>query len=439
MKRLLVVLPVVLSLLIAPAFAAEQKAASPTIEQALAQAKQQNKPLVIDFQAVWCYSCYFMATHVLNGPEFKALDSKVVFVEADADTPDGQAWMKKLNVHFLPTYVALEGNGDELGRMLAERPRNLFYPEINRILGGGARLDKLKGDATRGSLAAVAAVLDTYQSRYEGDEGMAWFATLPSTVRNVSDQDKRVALAKQRLVLLQAKAAKNDAAIVEVAPKILAGKIGCDRAYVVDDLLGATAKLPEAQRRELIAPQQAPMKAFLEGPVLGANPTCADVRSAVITMADTDAALGDEAGSKAVLDNAIAFTQKRLGDDLTSDRNLADNLLVYLGHAKRIDELSVLQLRLIKAYPNDYVYAYRHGRTLLENGKPAEALPFLEQASAKTFGVNRFTVASFQVKALQALNRPADADRIVSAVVATDGKQFPEQADKLKATLKSQA
>jgi thiol-disulfide isomerase/thioredoxin len=437
MNRMLAVVPFLVASLALPVHAAEKAKSSTTVAQALAQAKQQNKPLLIDFQAVWCYSCYYMARHVLNGPEWKTLDDKVVFVEADADTPDGQAWMKKLNVHFLPTYVALEGNGNELGRILAERPRDRFYPEIDRILAGGARLDKLKNDAAKGSLAAVASVLDTYQARYEGDEGMQWFATLPPTVRNVSDMDKRVALAKQRLGLLQAKAAKDDAAIVAVAPKILAGNIGCDRSYVVDDLLGASEKLPEAQRHELIAAQQGPMKTFLDSQVLPASPACADQRSAVIAMADIDAALGDKAGEKAVLDKAVEATRQRLGDNLAGDRNLADNQRVYLMRAGRTDELNALQLKLIKAYPDDYVYAYHYGQSMLAAGKPAEALPYLEQAASKTFGVNRFTVAGVQVKALKALNRSADANRIVDATIASEGKQFPAQADKLKASLKS--
>jgi len=38
-----------------------------TVDDALAQAKKAHQPVFLDFSAPWCYSCYFMATHVLNG------------------------------------------------------------------------------------------------------------------------------------------------------------------------------------------------------------------------------------------------------------------------------------------------------------------------------------------------------------------------------------
>ena len=93
--------------------------------------------------------------------------------------------------------------------------------------------------------------------------------------------------------------------------------------------------------------------------------------------------------------------------------------------------------KLMAAYPDDYVYAYRYGRSLLERGKPAEALPYLEQASAKAFGINRLSVATLRVKALLALNRRVDAENVVAATLKQNGPWFPEQAAKLKAALKS--
>lgn len=60
-----------------------------------------------------------MASHVLNGAEWKALKQRAVTVEVDADSPDGAAWMKKLEVKALPAYVVLDEHGKERGRILA--------------------------------------------------------------------------------------------------------------------------------------------------------------------------------------------------------------------------------------------------------------------------------------------------------------------------------
>ena len=432
MKRLLAA---VLVAFVATAHAAHDGPAS--LDAALAQGKREHKPVLIDFQAVWCYSCYYMASHVLTGKEWNDLNTKVVFYEADADKPADQAWMKKLNVHFLPTYVAIGPDGEELGRILAERPRETFYPEVAGILSGDARLSKQKADAAKGSMAAVADVLDTYQQRYEGKEGMAWFDTLPPMVRNVSDKDKRVALAKQRLLLLQAKDAKDDKGIIDAASKVLAGNIGCERPYVLDDLVSASASQPTDARKALLQPQKTPYEQFLDTQVFTASPVCADQRSAVLTAADLDAALDDHAAEQAVLRKAIDLSRERLHGDLRSDRNLADNLRVYLVRAKAGDELDTLEKQLIAAYPDDYVYNYRYGRRLVEAGKAAEGLPYLEAAAKKAYGANQITVASFRVKALRALHRDEEARKLVAQTVAAQGKAFPEQTKKLQDALNS--
>ncbi|SDG08049.1 thioredoxin family protein [Dyella sp. 333MFSha] len=430
MKRLLAATLVALA---APAFAAHEGPAS--LDAALAQGKREHKPVLVDFQAVWCYSCYFMASHVLNGKEWTDLNAKVIFYEADADQPADKAWMTKWNVHFLPTYVAIGPDGEELGRILAERPRDTFYKEVAGLLSGDARLSKQKADAAKGSLASVADVLDTYQLRYQGTEGMAWFDTLPPMVRNVSDKDKRVALAKQRLLLLQAKEKKDDAAIVAAATKILDGNIGCDRPYVLDDLIGATEARHPDSRTAALRPQKAPYEQFIATQVFTAAPACADQRSAVLTAADLDAALGDHEGEQAVLRKAIDLSREKLHGDLRSDRNLADNLRVYLMRAKAGDELDTLEKQLIAAYPDDYVYSYRYGRRLVEKGDAAGGLPYLDAAATKAYGANRFTVATFRVKALRALHRDGEAKKVVAETIAAEGKAFPEQSKKLQESL----
>ncbi|MET0504289.1 MAG: hypothetical protein ABWZ85_03105, partial [Luteibacter sp.] len=338
----------------------------------------------------------------------------------------------------LPTYVAIGPDGEELGRILAERPRATFYKEVGGLLSGDARLSRQKANANKGSMAAVADVLETYQQRYQGSVGMAWFDTLPPMVRNVSDKDKRVAFARQRLLLLQAKDKKDgsaDPAIAAAAKNILAGDIGCDRPYVLGDLIEATAANHPDSRQAALAPQRAPYEQFLATQVFTDAPACADQRSAVLTAADLDAALGDHDAEAAVLRKAVDLSREKLHGDLKSDRNVADNLRVYLVRAKAGEELDTLEKQLIAAYPDDYVYSYRYGRRLVEKGDAAGGLPYLDAAAKKAYGANRLSVATYRVKALRALNRDAEAKKVVAEAVATEGKAFPEQTKKLQESL----
>ena len=432
MKRL----PLLLLLLAAAASSAAETAPA-TVDAALARAQKAHTPVLLDFSAPWCYSCYFMATHVLNGKEWEALEKRTVIAEVDADSPDGAAWMKKLQVKALPAYVVLNEHGVELGRILAEQPRATFYPNLDKILAGASTLDELKHKAAKGSLDATATVLGAYEARGDGQEGLDWYAGLPQKQRDVAAADKTVSLWRDRLELARAAKAKDDAATIKAAQRVLAGDIGCDRPYVVDQLLQASEKLPKADRTLLLARQKAPLDQLLWKNVFVAKPDCADQRSAVVTTADLDAAIDDGASETALLNRAIETVRGQLGDDLKKDRNAADNLRVYLTRAKRTEELDALYPKLIAAYPDDYVYPYRYGKSLLERDQPAKALPLLEQAAEKAYGENRLSVAMVRVKALKALKRQADAEQVVADVLEQNGKWFPEQVDKLKAALKS--
>src|SRR5450432_449888 len=425
------------ALLVFTAAHAAEHAAPQTIDAALAQAQREHRPVLIDFSAVWCYSCYYMATHVLNGPEWKTLEGRAVVVESDADSPDGSHWMEKLGVKALPAYVALNADGGELGRILAEQSREKFYVQMTRILSGGDALDALKKKADAGSAAAVADVLSSYLARDQVQQGLDWYATLPGERAEAAGADRNVALWVERLQMEKAAKAKDDNACIAAATKVLAGDLGCDRYYVVESLLGCSDKLAPAERKSLLEPQRAALDQLLSKQAFVEPPVCADQRTAVMVSADLDKAVGDSVAETAVLDHAIANARQRLGADLSKDRNLADNLRVYLIRAKRTDEVDALMPKLMAAYPDDYVYAYRYGRILLERGKAAEALPYLEQAAGNAFGVNRLTVATFRVQALLALHRRADAEAIVAETLQQTGPWFPEQAAKLKATLKS--
>jgi thiol-disulfide isomerase/thioredoxin len=426
------VLAVTLAVLLAPLHAADSQSQL-TIDSALQASSQQHRPVLLDFHAVWCYSCYYMASHVLTGADWSAVERKAIVVDVDADSPEGQAWMEKLKVSFLPSYIVLDEHGSELGRISAEQPRQKFYPQINAILANGNTLDALKAKAQAGSLDAVVAVLDAYQARSEGQAALAWFASLPPAVNKEAVGDPRVALGLEQLTLAQTEAGNHKSAIIASAQKVLAHNIGCQRPYVLDSLLEASDGLPEAQRKALLTSQRKPMDALLDTQVFVATPTCADQRSAVLTSADLDAALGDHVAETALLNRAIDLTKQHLGNNLASDRNLADNLRVYLTRANRTAELDDYQHKLIAAYPQDYVYAYRYGRSLLEAGKPADALPYLAQAYDKAFGENRLRVASFRVKALKQLHRDDEAKKVAAEALSANGPWFPKQIAALKA------
>ncbi len=408
----------------------------PPLDEALKQAVARHAPILIEFHAPWCYSCYYMEHNVLNGAEWDKLRRQVVLVDLDADAPEGNYWLKRLAVKGMPGYVVLNEQGEELGRIALEQTRPEFYRQLDAMMARTASLeavrDKVK-DGSPASLKAAHEVLKTYYARNDAEGGLTWRKALPPAAQAALDKDPRARLWIARLQLMRAAQNKDGAQCAALAPPVLAGELGCDRAYELDRVMQCTASIPDAQKASLLAPQKPVMTHQLYAQVFVTHPSCADARSAVLTTADLDDALRYPQARADVLERAIADARQRLGGELKRDRNLADNLRVYLDRAGRTDELDLLYPRLIAAYPDDYVYYYRYGKSLVARGQYQQALIYLQQAAPKAYGVNRLNVAEQQAQALLKLNRPDDAKQAVADALKANGPWFPEQAAKLKA------
>jgi tetratricopeptide (TPR) repeat protein len=408
----------------------------PPLDEALKQAASKHAPILVEFHAPWCYSCYYMAHNVLNGPEWDKVKREAVVVDLDADAPEGNYWEQRLAVKALPSYVVLNETGDELGRILAEQTRPDFYRQLDAIMARTTSLEALRDkvkDGSSASLKAAHEVLKAYHARNDAQGGLAWRSALPQSAQTALDKDARARLWTARLQLMQASQNKNATQCAALAPTVLAGELGCDRAYELDRVMACTASLPESDKTHLLAAQKPLMTRQLYAQVFVTHPSCADARSVVLTTADLDDTLKYPQATDDVLDHAIADAKQRLGGNLKKDRNLADNLRVFLDRAGKTDELTLLYPKLIAAYPDDYVYYYRFGKSLIARGQYQQALIYLQQAAPKAYGVNRLNVAEQQAQALLKLNRPDDAKQAVADALKANGPWFPEQAAKLKA------
>lgn len=408
-----------------------------SVQAALAKARERRAPVLVDFHAPWCYSCYYMARNVLNGPEWERAQRETVIVELDADSPEGARWMQAWSVKAMPTYLVLDPNGNELGRILGEQTRGDFYKWLFGAAGRTHPLDALKSavvDEKEASVAAAREVLRTYHARYDSNGGLNWYVSLPKPVKIALARDAQASSWIARLELQRAAAESDTASCAAAGQMVLSFNLGCERPYELSKVMACSRTLPESERRELLKPQAELMQLLLDKRVLSEY-RCADERSIVLGAADLYQALGAASAEALVLERAVADARNRMGGDLKKDRSLSDNLRVYLERAGKSDELDALLVKLIEAYPDDYVYAYRHGRNLAARGLHEPALPYYEQAAAKTYGVNRLRLAELRARSLQALNRTPEARQVLSEALQANGPWFPEDAARLKALL----
>jgi hypothetical protein len=418
-----------LALVVAPAWSA---AADP-LKEALARARSARTAVLVEFHAPWCYSCYYMAKNVQTGADWQKVEREMVVIGFDADSPEGAQVKEKLKVKALPSYVVLDSKGAELGRILAEQTRSDFYAKLNEIRARGTSLDDLDDKVRDGnpeSVQAGRAVLAAYLARYDAAGGIAWQAQLPKAAQNALAADREAALLSKRLVFLAASQNKDINTCLVAGQAVLEGDLGCERAYELDKYMACAAERPAKEQVRLLTTQRAAMEPLVNRTLKNAE--CADERSVVLAAADLYEKIGDKKAEAAVLDRAIKGVKKQLGEDYQKDRNLADNLRVYLDRGGRTRELDAVLVKLIAAYPEDYVYAYRHGKNLLARGKAAEALPYLEQAATKAYGQNRLKVAEQRASALIQLKRKDEAKKVVGEALAANGPWFAEDAKKLK-------
>jgi thiol:disulfide interchange protein DsbD len=83
----------------------------PTLAEGLAQAKVEQKPVLIDLWATWCKNCLTMDATTLRAPEVTAALSGYVKIKFQAENPDespAREVMQRFGAIGLPTYVILK-------------------------------------------------------------------------------------------------------------------------------------------------------------------------------------------------------------------------------------------------------------------------------------------------------------------------------------------
>ena len=80
-----------------------------TYNEALELSKQNNKPILIDFSAVWCANCYELKEKVFVNEELKKfIDDNLIFIEVDVDKYKNIS--DEYNVKWLPWIIVIDSD-----------------------------------------------------------------------------------------------------------------------------------------------------------------------------------------------------------------------------------------------------------------------------------------------------------------------------------------
>ena len=102
------------------------------LDKALAQAKRENKPLVIDFYAEWCIPCKQMEKEVFSDPKVAARLKQVIFIRIDTDKEPELT--QKLGVVGLPDIRFATSGGELIHQSIGFQDAESFSKQLDELI-----------------------------------------------------------------------------------------------------------------------------------------------------------------------------------------------------------------------------------------------------------------------------------------------------------------
>ncbi len=87
------------------------------VDDALAEAKEKGKPVLLYWGAKWCPPCNQLKSTLFKDPAFIAETRNFVPVHLDGDTTGAQRWGERFGIRGYPTVIVLRADGSEIARL----------------------------------------------------------------------------------------------------------------------------------------------------------------------------------------------------------------------------------------------------------------------------------------------------------------------------------
>lgn len=113
-----------------------------TLSAAKTEAKQAKLPLLLYFTTDWCGYCKVMERETFPKPEVQKQAAKYIAVKLDAEK-EGKASAAKHKVDSFPTFVMVDADDKEIGRITGYKATADYMTRIDQILTGKAEIGRL--------------------------------------------------------------------------------------------------------------------------------------------------------------------------------------------------------------------------------------------------------------------------------------------------------
>ncbi|MCD7963811.1 MAG: thioredoxin family protein [Rikenellaceae bacterium] len=105
------------------------------MEEAKSQAAKEDKLIFVDIYTTWCGPCKTMSEKIFPQKEVgDYFNSNFINVKFDAERGEGIQVAKNYNVTAYPTFLILDKEGKEVGRVVgAKTPAEVFIKDVEKV------------------------------------------------------------------------------------------------------------------------------------------------------------------------------------------------------------------------------------------------------------------------------------------------------------------
>jgi tetratricopeptide (TPR) repeat protein len=368
--------------------------------KALAQAREQQKPVLVDTWASWCHTCLSMKRFVFPDAGLRPIKDAVVWLSIDSENPKNNAFLDRFPLDAWPTFLIIEPRTERVvGRWIGAASVNDFRTFVEE--GVRSAGTKHKADAASAQLHAG------YEARGRGDfeaAAAAYRRALELTKKDDAARPERLILLSTALLHAQSPQAARECAKLGVAEMQNTGDTSIASDFVAT-VNGCAEHLPDgdpqgkelreksiARLQQVLAKSDAPLSVDDRSDAMATLMELLDAshqHERAVEVAKARARLLEEAAGRAP-DATMAST---------FDAHRTDTYL-YLKEPQKAEQLLTARE---KEMPDDYNPPARLARVLLEEKKLPDAEAAVDRALAKmTRGQRRIGVLGLKARILQA-------------------------------------
>ncbi|AKM10251.1 thioredoxin family protein [Croceicoccus naphthovorans] len=409
------------------------------VEDALAEAKETGKPVLLYWGAEWCPPCAEMKAGLFKDPNFIAKTQDFIPVYLDGDTAGAQKWGDRFGTSGYPTVIALAPDGSEITRISSATMASELPALLTLAAGRTRSIDAVLADAKAdpATLSAedwkILAGFDWGNDPKRFEEGKAEGEMLDTLARNAPDPAMRSRFALLSLARLAARDGDGKVTLTdaqaETVEGVLPGILGAPQQVMANrDVLsyyapGMVLALPGGEAKEDLT---ALLDKALEGLVADTNLSLAERTFALSARVDlTDEAPGEPL--KAEVRKWAAIVDKQASDALVrkSVISYAAELLDQIGDRKAAKDMLLAE---IDRSETPYYYMLGLAAMAEDEGDKAAAIDWARKAYEASEGpATRVQwAAGYALRVMRLTPEDRDAVKASSEAVLAELAKSPD-------------